>query len=257
MNDILSDKGTQLMRLFFKAVSSMIVIGECGINIDKHIRSLFDKYGCVSAPIKEYDFPGNICISINDCMCHGIPDLYKFQHGDLVSVDISFFYEGHYYDAGRSFVAIDANQRIGHGIVSTIELNSFNAEINKLTIKALSEAFIREGDNQLDYSVIGKIYLRFLDGKKYMTSAEYGGHRIGEKLHMAPFISSISDSDTGVKLQIGHRFCFEPLLTFASGRSKFIVAKKVGWPVYNVAKDVVTHYENTYLVTKDGIVSIT
>ena len=72
--------------------------------LDDFAGELFEKYGAVSGPKGEYDFPGFTCISVNDEVAHGIPGNRVIQEGDLVIVDVSGSKNGYFADTGLSFV---------------------------------------------------------------------------------------------------------------------------------------------------------
>ncbi|BCL65844.1 methionine aminopeptidase [uncultured bacterium] len=251
-------EGGNLLSFFLKKVDNLVTVGNTGKNIDKFIQQLFQKYNCKSAPIIEYDFPGNSCISINDCMCHGIPNDYKFQHGDVVSIDISFKYKDNFFDAGRTYIVLDPNMNITFKIKSLIELNGFNICANLETIRILNQIYYQNNicGKKTDYSIIGNIFQSIISNLKYSVSYEYGGHKIGEKLHLTPFISSVRGNNTNKFIQDGDMFCFEPLLSFRTCKSDRIISYTNGWEVFNKSKEAVVHYENTYIVNDGYIYSI-
>lgn len=254
--DLLS--GGNLLSLFFAEVSKLVTVGNTGKNIDNFISGLFTKYNCKSAPIEEYNFPGNCCISINDCMCHGIPNDYKFKHGDVVSIDISFKYKDNFFDAGRTYIVLDPDLDITFKIKALIELNGFNICANLETIRLVNQMYKRNNllGIKTDYSIMGKVFHSIIKRSQYSVSYEYGGHRVGKKLHIPPFISSVISSDTKHYLSDGDTFCFEPLLSFKTGNSDRIMSFANGWEVFNQSREIVVHYENTYVVSKGGIYSI-
>lgn len=188
-------------------------------------------------------------------MCHGIPNNYKFKHGDVVSVDISFKYKNNFFDAGRTYIVLDFNENITFKIKSLIELNGFNMCSNIETIRILNQIYNKNNlmGIKTDYSIIGKIFQSIISNYKYSISYEYGGHRIGEKLHLSPFISSVESSDTRQYITEGDMFCFEPLLSFKSCKNEKIISYTKGWEVFNKSKEYVVHYENTYVVS-DGVI---
>lgn len=250
--------GGNLLSLFLKEVSQLVVVGNTGKNIDKYVADLFKKYNCISAPIEEYNFPGNCCISINDCMCHGIPNDYKFKHGDVVSIDISFKYKDNFFDAGRTYIVLEPDLDITFKIRSLIELNGFNTCANLETIRLVSQIYNKNNllGLKTDYSIIGKIFHLMINKSKYSISYEYGGHRVGHKLHLPPFISSVASRDTKHYISDGDTFCFEPLLSFKTGNNDRIISFANGWEVFNKSKEIVVHYENTYIVSSSSIYSI-
>lgn len=251
-------EGGNLLSFFFQKISNLVIPGNTGKKIDNFVKYLFEKYNCVSAPIVEYNFPGYCCISINDCMCHGIPNDYQFQHGDVVSVDISFKYKDNFFDAGRTYIVLDVNKKITFKIRSLMELNGFNTCANIETIRMLNQIYTKNNEMGIktDYSVIGKIFKSIISDFRYSVSYEYGGHKIGKKLHLKPFISSVDGDNTNYFITEGDTFCFEPLLSFKTDKSDRLYSYDIGWEIFNKSREFVVHYENTYIVHNKGIYSI-
>ena len=88
-----------------KKMKEYTKIGMTTKELDEYGGKLLKEFGAVSAPIKDYDFPGYTCISINNVACHGIPsDKIILKEGDLVNIDVSAELNGFYGDNGGSFV---------------------------------------------------------------------------------------------------------------------------------------------------------
>lgn len=72
--------------------------------LDEFAGKLFEKFGAVSGPKGQYDFPGFTCISVNEEIAHGIPGQRVIQEGDLVNIDVSGSKNGYFADTGLSIV---------------------------------------------------------------------------------------------------------------------------------------------------------
>ena len=80
-------------------------VGMTTKELDDYGGALLSEYGAVSAPIKDYDFPGHTCISVNNVACHGVPsEGIILKEGDLVNIDVSAELNGFYGDNGGSFI---------------------------------------------------------------------------------------------------------------------------------------------------------
>lgn len=80
--------------------------------LDDLAKEYFEKEGAQSAPIEVYDFPGNVCISVNEEVAHGIPGERVIQEGDLVNIDVSGSKDGYFADTGISFVVGEGIQKL-------------------------------------------------------------------------------------------------------------------------------------------------
>jgi len=88
-----------------KKMKEYTKVGMTTREIDDYGGELLAEFGAVSAPIKDYDFPGHTCISVNHVACHGIPtEEITLKNGDLINIDVSAELNGFYGDNGGSFV---------------------------------------------------------------------------------------------------------------------------------------------------------
>ncbi|MCQ2799601.1 MAG: type I methionyl aminopeptidase [Bacilli bacterium] len=180
-------------------------------------------------------FPGEICVSVNECIVHGVPSETKvLKDGDVVSLDVVSLLNGYMGDACRTYAV---------GICGEDKLR---------LIKVTEECFwngvshIKEGVHLGD---VQEAIQKTAESNGYSVVREYTGHGIGHEMHEDPYIPNYGKAGTGPILRAGMTLAIEPMVM--SGKPAIRILRD-GWSA--VAKDGKpnAHYENTILVTKDG-----
>lgn len=204
-------------------------------------KAVLDEHGAVSAPEKEYDFPGVTCISVNDEVAHGIPSTSKIlKAGDLVNIDISAEFGGFYSDTGISFVLGEGEERL-HKLCQCAE-NAFQ--------KGLQQAKAGKRQNQIGRAVYHEARSQGFTVIKTLT-----GHGIGRSLHEAPnHIMNYYDPFDNALFKNGTVIALEP---FISTKAETIVEAGDGWTFKTPDKSMVAQVEHTIVITKDEPIILT
>lgn len=128
--------------------------------IDQVVHKMIIDAGAYPSPLNYGKFPKSVCTSVNECVCHGIPDSRPLEEGDIVNIDVTVFLDGHHGDTSRMFYA-------GTPAPEAKQL----CEVTKL---ALDEAIkiCRPG---VPYSMIGRVINDIADQHKYGVIKEYVG----------------------------------------------------------------------------------
>lgn len=152
------------------SLQSWITPGMTTLDIDRKAGELFQETGFVSGPKALYQFPGNICISVNDCIAHGIPKDTRLMEGDAVNIDVSGHIGGYYADTGVSFVVGEhpGRQRICDCAKAMVQEAVHQAKAGGL-LKQLGFA-MEECARRYGYAVVKKL----------------SGHGVGRTLHDMP-----------------------------------------------------------------------
>ncbi|WP_367670477.1 type I methionyl aminopeptidase [Sodalis-like secondary symbiont of Drepanosiphum platanoidis] len=180
-------------------------------------------------------YPKSICISVNEVVCHGIPNNETIlKNGDIVNIDVTVLKNGFYGDTSKMFFV---------GNISTIGKNLclIAQESLYLAIKII-RPFLK-----LNY--IGKIIENFVNKKNFSIVKEYCGHGIGKKFHEPPQVLHFYDKNNNIILYPGMIFTIEPMIN--SGKRNVIVMKDK-WTVKTKDNSLSAQYEHTILVTKNG-----
>lgn len=179
------------------------------------------------------DFPGSLCISVNEEVVHGIPGKRRIRSGDLVKVDAGAIYEGYYGDAALTVAVgdvsaeartlLDATERaLALGIEQCTPDNHLN------DIGAAIEAYVK----QFGFSAV----------------RQYAGHGVGRELHEDPSVAHYRQSTRGMKLRPGMVFTIEPMINAGTWETRTL---KDGWTVVTADRRLSAQFEHTVLITED------
>ena len=190
--------------------------------------------GCTSSITGYEGFPGNICISINDEIVHGIPGDRIIKEGDIVSIDIGVIYRGYHSDMAYTY-------EVG-------ATNNDKQYLLKHTKQALEEGLkmVREGVHIGDISAAIENYAK---KHKLGVVRELVGHGVGKNLHEEPDIPNYGRKNTGLKLQAGMTLAIEPMLNLGSKKIRLM---DDNWTIVTYDGKPSAHFEHTIAVTDDG-----
>ncbi|MBX9929490.1 MAG: type I methionyl aminopeptidase [Gemmatimonadaceae bacterium] len=182
-----------------------------------------------------YDFPGSICVSVNEEIVHGIPSKKKvLQDGDILSLDIGVFYDGYHTDSARTLP------------VGTIDARSARLlEVTEASLEAGIQAAV-VGNHVGD---IGFAIQQVVERAGFSVVKELVGHGVGSSMHEEPQVPNHGRPKRGPKLQAGLTIAIEPMVN-AGGPSTRTLADK--WTVVTLDGTRSAHFEHTVAVTELG-----
>ena len=184
-------------------------------------------------------FPYTICASVNDQVVHGFCSNIPLQEGDIISIDCGVIWEGYHSDAARTF-----------------PVGNISVEKAKL-IEATKQSFFEGIKDIKAGSRLGHISHKiqaYLESHGYGVVRELVGHGVGEKLHEDPCVPNYGKYNSGVVLQEGMTLAIEPMSTLGK---KEVWLEENDWTVSTCDGFPSAHYENTVLITKDGVEILT
>lgn len=101
----------RLGREVMDVAGAAIKVGATGDDIDKVVFEACIERDCYPSPLNYYGFPKSVCVSVNEVICHGIPDSRPFEEGDIVNLDVTVFHKGHHADLNETFLVGDVDRR--------------------------------------------------------------------------------------------------------------------------------------------------
>jgi methionyl aminopeptidase len=179
-------------------------------------------------------FPGNICISLNDEVVHGIGSQRRIQYGDIVKLDIGVIQDGWVGDTATT---------VPVGIV-----DERTDQLLRVTEKALDCAINIAAEGVR----LGDICAEIEDEAArsgFSVVREFVGHGVGRKLHEEPQIPNYGRRGSGPKLKSGMTLAIEPMINIGSAEVRLL---EDGWTVRTADGTRSAHFEHTILITKDG-----
>jgi methionyl aminopeptidase len=178
-------------------------------------------------------FPGNICISLNDEVVHGIASQRRIQYGDIVKLDIGVIQDGWVGDTATTIPVGMVEERID--------------QLLRVTESALQHAIVqaREGARLGDIcAAIEEEALRHW----FSVVREFVGHGVGRKLHEEPQIPNYGKRGSGPRLKAGMTLAIEPMVNMGAAAVRLL---EDGWTVRTADGLPSAHFEHTVLITKE------
>jgi methionyl aminopeptidase len=195
--------------------------------------------GAYPSPLNYKGFPKSICTSINEVVCHGIPDNSVLMEGDIINLDITTLYKEFHGDTSKTFL-VGKTSRAARDLVKVAE------EALWIGIKA-----IRPGGRIGD---IGAAIQEFVLPKGYSIVEEYGGHGIGRIFHEDPHVSHVGKKGTGPEIKPGMVFTVEPMINLGK---RDIVQLDDGWTVETKDQKISAQFEHTVAIFSDRVEVLT
>jgi len=218
------------------AVEKMIGVGVTTGEIDELVHKLTVSMGGIPAPLNYDGYPKSVCTSINEVVCHGIPDPDRIlKDGDIVNIDVSTIYKGYFSDSSRMYMIGNVSDEKKKLVQVTKECVELGLEMVKpWNFLGDMAAVINNHAKENGYSVVEEI----------------GGHGIGLEFHEEPFVSYVTEPGTEMLMVPGMVFTIEPMVNM--GKSDIFIDEEDGWTVYTDDGLPSAQWEITVLVTEDG-----
>jgi methionyl aminopeptidase len=196
------------------------------------------KHMAYPSPINYCGFPKAICTSVNDAVCHGIPDSRVLEEGDILSIDVSLYKNGFHGD------------NCGTVIVGGSSPSTDDPEAEHLvdTARRSLEAAIETCGPGSCLSAIGDAIQNVADTEGLGIVNDFMGHGVGPYLHMMPYVRHFRNNEK-LNLLPGMVFTIEPILTEGSGKIK---VWDDGWTAVSVDGGRGAQFEHMVLVTENG-----
>jgi methionyl aminopeptidase len=186
------------------------------------------------APSGYNPYPKSICTSVNQVICHGIPNDKPLKKGDSINIDVTVIKNGWHGDTSRMFFVGDATTAARRLAAVTYEAMWKGIEIVR--------PGIRLGD-------IGHVIQRHAEAAGYSVVREFCGHGIGQKFHEDPQILHYGKPGTGMEIKEGMVFTIEPMIN--QGK-RDIREMGDGWTIVTKDRSLSAQWEHTVLVTAHG-----
>ena len=205
-------------------------------DIDRWVYEETTRRGAIPAPLNYEGFPKSVCTSIDEVVCHGIPDPKRvLKNGDIINVDCSTILNGYYSDSSRMFCIGDVSPEKKH----LVEIARQSLEVGLKEVKPWD--FL--GD-------MGFAIHDFVRENGYSVVREIGGHGIGLEFHEEPWVSYVSEKGTEMLMVPGMMFTIEPMINM--GKPDVFVDEDDDWTVYTEDGLPSAQWEIQVLVTEDG-----
>lgn len=223
----------------FKVLEEYVKPGISTKELDKIAHDYIISRGAKPSCLHYEGYPASICTSVDDVVVHGIPRSDQIlAEGQIIGIDICVKYKGLNTDAARTY-AVGEISEVKKRLIEVTKASFFEG------IKDL-KAGVRVGD-------IGATIQRFVEKHGYSVVRDLVGHGVGKGLHEDPAIPNFGTAGTGPKLPAGLTLAIEPMVNLGDYDVEFSGM----WDVKTTDGKPSAHYENTVLITEDGVEILT
>ncbi len=220
-------------------VSAKIKEGITTDEINRWVHEYTISKGAVPAPLDYNGFPKSVCTSLNNVICHGIPDSTVIKNGDIINIDVTCILNGYYGDASRMFM-----------------IGEVSAEAKKLVrvSKECLDLAIDQVKPYNDFGKIGEVIEKHAKNNGFSVVRDYGGHGIGINFHEEPHVHHYDNGPRGMAMFPGMIFTIEPMINAGKYQSKLL---KDGWTAITADGSLSSQWEHTVCVTETGVEILT
>ena len=198
------------------------------------------QHGAKSAPLGYKGFPKSICTSVNEVICHGIPNAKQIlKDGDIINIDVTPIVEGYHGDTSKTFL-------VGNPSPTAQELVEVTQECLRLGI-----AEVKPGAKIGD---IGAAIQEYAESFGFSVVRDFVGHGISHIFHTAPDVPHYGIRGRGKKLRAGMVFTIEPMINEGTHEAEML---NDGWTAVTSDRLLSAQFEHTIVVTEDGVEILT
>ncbi|MEO0535589.1 MAG: type I methionyl aminopeptidase [Cyanobacteria bacterium P01_A01_bin.123] len=221
-------------------LTPLVKPGVSTLELDTAAEQWTQKHGARSAPLgygpKETPFPKSICTSVNEVVCHGIPNAEQIlKDGDIINIDVTPFYEGFHGDTSRTFLVGNPSPRA------------------KKLVEVTEEAMwrgIREVKPGARIGDIGAAIQAYAEGEGFSVVRDFVGHGVHRTFHTAPQIPHYGTRGKGKKLRKGMVFTIEPMINVGTYEVEIMGD---AWTALTADRQLSAQFEHTVAVTENGV----
>ncbi|QCQ90678.1 type I methionyl aminopeptidase [Rhodococcus sp. SGAir0479] len=213
-----------------KAVAPGVTTDE----LDRIAHEYMCDHGAYPSTLGYRGFPKSCCTSLNEVICHGIPDSTVIQDGDIVNIDVTAYIDGVHGDTNATFLAGDVSEE------------------NRLLVERTHEATMRAikaVKPGRELNVIGRVIESYANRFGYGVVRDFTGHGIGETFHNGLVILHYDQPNVDTVIEPGMVFTIEPMINL--GTVDYDIWED-GWTVVTKDRKWTAQFEHTIVVTDEG-----
>lgn len=227
----------KMMSTLYKELRKRVTAGMSELEIDEWVTKRIKEFGAEATyKTDEVNFPGAICISVNDELVHSPPTAYVLEKGDVVSFDLVISYRGMKTDSAFTMVVDEEPTGAKKHLLTTTERSLYAG------IDAISGAGTHVGD-------ISSAIEAVLSKGKLGIIRNLVGHGVGHQMHMAPEIPNFGIKGKGPVLNPGDTIAIEPMASLGGEK---IYTENDKWTISMQDGSLGAHFEHTVLITETG-----
>ncbi len=222
-----------------RSVRPHVQVGVTTDEIDRLVHEAYIALGGYPSTLGYGTYRKSCCTSVNEVICHGIPDDRPLEDGDIVNVDVTIFLDGVHGDHSETYLVGDVDEP--------------SRRLVRVTEECMYKGIdaVRPGRPVSD---IGRAIQDHAEKHGYSVVEAFVGHGIGEVFHMPPSILHYYDRNARTVMQPGMTFTIEPMISMGSPDYDLW---DDGWTAVTADRSRTAQFEHTVLVTDDGVEILT
>lgn len=229
----------KLGREVLDAAAKAIAVGVTTEEIDKVVHEACIDRNCYPSPLNYYCFPKSCCTSVNEVICHGIPDSRKLEDGDILNIDITVYFNGYHGDLNETFFVGNVDER--------------SKKLVRVSYECLDLA-IKEVKPGVRYRDVGSVIQKHAQSNGFSVVRSYCGHGIHQLFHTSPSVPHYAKNKAVGIMKPGHCFTIEPMINEGIWRDEMWPDK---WTAVTEDGKRSAQFEHTLLVTETGCEVVT
>jgi methionyl aminopeptidase len=202
--------------------------------IDRVVHEFLCDHRAYPSTLGYRGFPKSCCTSLNEVICHGIPDSTVLQDGDIINVDVTAFIGGVHGDTDATFLVGEVSE----------EARLLVERTHEATMRA-----IRAVAPGRQLNAVGRVIEAYARRFGYGVVRDFTGHGIGETFHSGLYVPHYDNPQLDVVMEPGMTFTIEPMITLGTHEYDMWAD---GWTVVTKDRRWTAQFEHTILVTEDG-----
>ncbi|EPT05994.1 hypothetical protein FOMPIDRAFT_1026862 [Fomitopsis schrenkii] len=230
----------RLAREVLDIAASHVRPGVTTDEIDEIVHNETIKRDSYPSPLNYRGYPKSVCTSINESICHGIPDQRKLQEGDIINIDVSLYYDGFHADLNETYP-------VGR-------VDDDCKKLMRVTREALDEAIKICKPGAL-FRDLGKVIEPIARAAGCAVVRTYCGHGVHELFHCAPNIPHYAKNKAVGTMKAGMVFTIEPMINL--GHNWDVIHWPDNWTATTVDGKPSAQFEDTLLITETGVEILT
>jgi methionyl aminopeptidase len=216
------------------AGAAIIAPGVTTDEVDAVVHNYLVAHDAYPSTLGYRGYPKSCCTSVNEVICHGIPDSTVLQDGDIVNIDVTAFIDGVHGDTNATFLVGDVDEESRLLVERT-------KEATMRAIKAVAPG--------RPFNVIGRVIESYARRFNYGVVRDFTGHGISTSFHSGLVIPHYDIPDFDREIEVGMTFTIEPMLTL--GTYDYDMWSD-GWTVLTKDRRRTAQFEHTLVVTDEG-----
>jgi len=226
---------SKLGREILEEASNAVAVGVTTDEIDRIVHEACVIRECYPSPLNYYEFPKSCCTSINEVICHGIPDLRPLKDGDICNIDITAYHRGFHGDLNET--------------VFVGEVSESAKKLVQVTWECLEKAIdiVKPG---VKYRDVGAVIQKHAQSHGFSVVRSYCGHGIHQLFHTAPNVPHYAKNKAVGVMKAGHCFTIEPMISEGTWKDEQWLDN---WTAVTQDGKLSAQFEHTLLVTDSGV----